>query len=277
MNEYEKSPIGEQDSLVQNDSHFDSTSGTATLPPPDADSRHAQQEAANNSTHVLQLKALQEGINGSAQVRQFRALQEVANQSPATASSREAQRIADSSPQVEQLKELQASIDRGNEQEGKEAVPAEAAASENAEAISEESAASEDEATLDEAAKEAYKNYVNELVNRTNSYTGMAYKDDPAIMAWELINEPRAESDPTNEILVAWANEMSSYIKSLDDKHLIALGSEGFFNREHSNWAYNGYSGVDWEAILALANIDYGTVHLYPEHLQLYLEHLHLN
>ena len=63
MNEYEKSPIGEQDSLVQNDSHFDSTSGTAALPPSDADSRHAQQQAANNSPHVLQLKALQAGAD----------------------------------------------------------------------------------------------------------------------------------------------------------------------------------------------------------------------
>jgi len=123
-----------------------------------------------------------------------------------------------------------------------------------------------DDFYTDESAKTAYKNYVNHLINRVNTYTNVAYKNDPVIMTWELINEPRAESDSTKKILTTWADEMSTYVKSLDENHLVALGSEGFFNRDHTNWAYNGTSGVDWEAILALPNIDYGTVHLYPEH-----------
>lgn len=117
----------------------------------------------------------------------------------------------------------------------------------------------------DANAKTAYKNYVSHVLNRVNSLTGVAYKDDPTIMTWELMNEPRVESDKTGKVLVAWTKEMSDYVKSLDKKHLVALGDEGFFNRaDGANWTYTGYSGVDWEAIVKLPSIDYGTVHLYP-------------
>src|SRR5690606_12224504 len=39
--------------------------------------------------------------------------------------------------------------------------------------------------------KQAYKNWVRALVTRTNTVNGKLYRDDPAIFAWELANEPR--------------------------------------------------------------------------------------
>ena len=42
-----------------------------------------------------------------------------------------------------------------------------------------------------EAARGLFLEYVEALVQRTNSVTGRAYRDDPAIMAWQLANEPR--------------------------------------------------------------------------------------
>jgi len=115
--------------------------------------------------------------------------------------------------------------------------------------------------------KQAYKNYVSHILNRVNTITGVAYKNDPTIMTWELANEPRSQSDTTGNTLVNWASEMSTYIKSIDSQHLVAVGDEGFFNRSGAtDWFYNGGEGVDWDRLIALPNIDYGTYHLYPDH-----------
>jgi len=46
----------------------------------------------------------------------------------------------------------------------------------------------------EEACKKLYKDHVTFMVNRVNSYTGKAYKNDPTILAWNLINEPRCET-----------------------------------------------------------------------------------
>lgn len=115
--------------------------------------------------------------------------------------------------------------------------------------------------------KQAYKNYVSYMLNRTNTYTGVKYKDDPAIMTWELANEPRCQSDTTGDILVNWADEMSTYIKSIDQNHLVAVGDEGFYRKPgDSDWINTGGEGVDWIRLISLPNIDYGTYHLYPDH-----------
>ncbi len=132
-----------------------------------------------------------------------------------------------------------------------------------------ETATEHDDFFTDETTKKLYMDYVSHLINRVNTYTNIAYKDDPAIMTWELMNEPRVESDPSGETLYHWAAEMSAYVKSLDKNHLVALGDEGFFNRsdvDDSEWAYKGSSGVDFERNLSIETIDYGTFHLYPEH-----------
>jgi mannan endo-1,4-beta-mannosidase len=43
-----------------------------------------------------------------------------------------------------------------------------------------------------EKAKELYYNHVRNIVTRTNTVNGKAYKDDPTIFSWQIGNEPRA-------------------------------------------------------------------------------------
>ncbi len=126
----------------------------------------------------------------------------------------------------------------------------------------------------DARARQAYKNYAAQLINRVNSVTHVAYKDDPNIFAWELANEPRCRNfgqydrleDCRADMLTSWVKEMSEHIKALDPNHLVAVGDEGFFNRPgQAGEQYNGKDGADHEAFLALDSIDYGTFHLYPD------------
>lgn len=61
----------------------------------------------------------------------------------------------------------------------------------------------------EEACKKLYKDHIEFMVNRVNSYTGKKYKNDPTILAWNLINEPRCETwIPANswcpETLASW-------------------------------------------------------------------------
>ena len=116
------------------------------------------------------------------------------------------------------------------------------------------------------AVKQAYRNYVEHLLLRVNTRTGRQYRDEPAILAWELANEPRCEGTGGVATLLGWVDEMSSFIRSLDTNHLIGVGDEGYFRRAFSfgRNLYNGSFGVDCEALLQLRGIDFGTCHLYP-------------
>jgi mannan endo-1,4-beta-mannosidase len=121
--------------------------------------------------------------------------------------------------------------------------------------------------------KDSYRNYVEHLLLRVNTRTGRQYRDEPAILAWELANEPRCVNqagDPLPDgidVLAGWVDEMSSFIRSLDSNHLIGIGDEGYFRH---NWAfgnrlYNGSFGVDCERLLGIPTVDFGTCHLYPD------------
>ncbi len=127
----------------------------------------------------------------------------------------------------------------------------------------------------DERVKQAYKDWIRHLITRTNSIDGIPYVDDPTIFAWELANEPRAINYDTFDsphgwdttTITKWADEMSAYVKSLDQNHMVAVGDEGAFaSGAREDGFYQGSDGVDTEALTTLPHVDFGTYHLYPEH-----------
>ncbi|XP_051143874.1 putative mannan endo-1,4-beta-mannosidase 9 [Andrographis paniculata] len=113
-----------------------------------------------------------------------------------------------------------------------------------------------------------YKDHIKAVLTRKNSISGVAYRDDPTIFAWELMNEPRCQSDLSGRSLQEWASEMSAYVKSLDPKHLLEIGLEGFYGEStpQKKLANPGYEvGTDFIANNRLRLIDFATIHLYPD------------
>src|SRR4051812_39811545 len=77
-----------------------------------------------------------------------------------------------------------------------------------------------------------YDEYVRALVGRRNSVTGRFYRDDPAILSWQLANEPRpGGSDEAGrrhmKPYLAWIDGTARLIKSIDPNHMVSTGSEG--------------------------------------------------
>ena len=107
-----------------------------------------------------------------------------------------------------------------------------------------------------EKAHQLFYDYVRFILSRTNRYTGKAYKDDPAIMSWQIGNEPRAFKKEVLPQFEEWLSEASALIRSLDPNHLISIGSEGA-------WGCEGDLSC-WERICADKNVDYCNVHLWP-------------
>lgn len=95
-----------------------------------------------------------------------------------------------------------------------------------------------------------YRDHIRTLVQRRNTSTGVLYRDDPTIFAWELANEPRLYP-------AAWIDGTASFIQGLDPNHLVTTGSEG----EVGGPFRDTHDGD---------GIDYATAHLWPENWDWY-------
>ncbi|CAK9165346.1 unnamed protein product [Ilex paraguariensis] len=117
-----------------------------------------------------------------------------------------------------------------------------------------------------------YKNHIKTVRKRKNSMTRVAYKDEPTIMAWELMNEPQCTSDRSGEtiqarniflLLFACITELAPYLKSIDGNHLLEPGLEGFYGKlESQKQQYNPnfQVGTDFGANNQITGIDFAIV-----------------
>ena len=68
-----------------------------------------------------------------------------------------------------------------------------------------------------------FKNHIAHILNHVNQYTGIAYKDDPTIMAWETGNELQNASGTWDD---NWTQTIAQYIKSIAPNQLVADGHQ---------------------------------------------------
>ncbi|HOW85198.1 MAG TPA: mannanase [Candidatus Aminicenantes bacterium] len=94
-----------------------------------------------------------------------------------------------------------------------------------------------------------FRDHIAMIVGRTNPYTGLKYRDDPAVFSWELANEPRRSPQ-------SWIDETSAYIRSLDPNHMVTTGSEGAPPEEKDQ---------DFIRTHGSPGIDYATIHIWPQ------------
>ncbi|KAI3863042.1 hypothetical protein MKW92_032445 [Papaver armeniacum] len=131
-----------------------------------------------------------------------------------------------------------------------------------------EQISSDDDFYTNPVLKEYYKNHVKKVLTRFNTITKVAYKDDPTIMAWELMNEPRCQADTSGKTVQGWVQEMATYTKSIDNKHLLEIGMEGFYGDSMPEKKQNnpGYQvGTDFISNNLIKEIDFATIHAYPD------------
>jgi mannan endo-1,4-beta-mannosidase len=108
-----------------------------------------------------------------------------------------------------------------------------------------------------EPCKAALDNYITYVLKRTNSINHKKYTDDPAIMAWEIMNEPRPMMPAATPAFEQWMQHVSALVKSLDKNHLLTTGSEGDIATDNDMAVY--------ERVHADKNIDYLTIHIWPK------------
>ncbi len=148
--------------------------------------------------------------------------------------------------------------------------------------------------------KSKFKDYVQEMLTRSNSYTGLALRDDPTVLAVELSNEPHTSDyyecmasavgsktlDSCYEdmqkgiygnykagtLVYQWLSEMGSFVKGLDRNHLVASGEEAYRSShqdfkclEKHSWINNGSKGVDFARNATIPSLDMMSTHLYPD------------
>ena len=110
----------------------------------------------------------------------------------------------------------------------------------------------------DPAARAAFRAHVERLLGRTNTVTGIRYRDDPTILAWELMNESRVDTAAGARARRAWVVEMARLVHRLDPRHLVTSGVTGYrLERERAEWL----------ALCALPEVDYCDGHFYPEEM----------
>jgi mannan endo-1,4-beta-mannosidase len=118
--------------------------------------------------------------------------------------------------------------------------------------------------------KQWWKDYVYMLVNRVNTFTGVAYKDEPAILAWEIANELRCRSCRGTTAFVDTVDELATFLKQLAPDQLVSDGGDGFdddptlYAGLSNLYAVRGDEGSSFSKLSRVEALDMVSYHFYP-------------
>lgn len=103
-------------------------------------------------------------------------------------------------------------------------------------------------------ARALYLAHVERVVGRTSTVTGLPYRDDPSIFAWELVNELSCERRD-RAALVDFVRTAAARVHALDRHHLVSAGHIGYDTSADRR---------TWREVMSLPEIDYADAHAYP-------------
>lgn len=121
-----------------------------------------------------------------------------------------------------------------------------------------------------------FKETISQILNRTNTFSGIQYKNDPTIFSWELGNELeyKGETDTNSNTLSSariaamgvWITEMAAYIKSIDTNHMVNIGGQSrWYDNVTGDTIHGGsFSGQSFSTHATDSNIDFFDFHVYP-------------
>ena len=141
----------------------------------------------------------------------------------------------------------------------------------------------------DTYARQLYQAHIRAVLTRVNTFSGLAYRDDPAIFGFDLMNEPRSTADlyitqrrassgpmynityNSGDALHGWVEEMAAYVKGIDPVHLLTVGQEGFFGPSSPLFLYANpgpwasLEGNDFVRNHKVPGIDFAATHVYVD------------
>ena len=130
---------------------------------------------------------------------------------------------------------------------------------------------SHDDFFFDPRMRQWWKDYVSMLAERVNVYTGVAYRDEPAILAWEVANELRCAACRGTTRVADTVAELADVLRREMPHHLIADGGEGFDDDPapyfglSNDYPVRGAEGSSFSQLAALPELDMVSYHYYPK------------
>jgi len=108
----------------------------------------------------------------------------------------------------------------------------------------------------DERIKGWYRAHIERVVGRVNHITGVPYREDPTILAWELMNESTVFGKEAMEARRSWIVEMLRFVRRLDPNHLVSPGLLGYDTEEERD---------EWVRVMKLPEVSFCDIHFYPQ------------